>query len=1049
MKFCSTISSHVSRRWPSGVFVITIQIMAVAMLLTSQSAFATDRSWTGASSTVWATSSNWSLSTVPVAADNALFSAFFTNQPRLTASAFVGGLWIKTGVTKSAVISAGSTSDVLTLAGNTINGVASRGILTDNTSSYSLTVGCSTRLANSQYWDNNSPNLLTVNGAVNLNAKALTVRGTGNTRISGVLSSTGASVHKFGDGTLTLAGANTYTGATALGGGTLLINGNQSSGIGAVSVSNSGSTLGGIGTIGGAVTVQSGASLAPGNGGNGNGALSVPSVTLAAGSSFKVDLNGWYAGTGYDQLIVRSGGAIITGSNLVVTVGAALYAGQTFTILNKQSPGAVTGTFAQGSSIASGGYTFSINYAGGNGNDIVLTVTETSTITTAVGSGPHFHGNGGPATSAGLGQLTGITFKNGNLYICDTDHHIVVKVASGVATVVAGNGNLAQQGVSFQGDGGPATSAPLGELQGVALDSSGNMYIADYFTGVRKVTPTGVISTFVPAYPNSCSTVEGVFRTNTCMWPVAIAIDSANNIYVSDVENFKVRKILASNGNVYTVAGNGIPGFSGDGGLAKNAEIGPPSGLSLDSSNNVYLSDGSRLRKVTASTGIINTIASGFGILYDSFVDSSGNVFVTDFFGVVHKVAPNGTVTNVIGGGPYGFGGDGGPATGASFKSMWGLARDGSGNIYVADQYNYRVRKVTVSTGIINTFAGSGRGNFWGDGGSATSAGIDKPQGMAFDSSGNMYIADTYNNRVRKVTTGGTISTIAGTGLPGFSGDGGAATNAMLNEPRSVAVDSHGNVFVADTVNDRVRKITPGGVISTYAGGGVSLGDGGPATMAQLQFGPFNGSVALDKYDNLYIADAFHFRVRKVTASNGIINTVAGNGVGGYSGDGGPATSASVQAGYLSIGPDGSLYITSGGGCPGTIRKVTHGIINRWAGDLGCNGGPPYPGSTTTALHIRLEGTPGPAFYGSGSAFIADSGGCAVYVVPPNQIVTWLVDAGPNGNGSNSKFPGYSGDGGPAIKALIYYPQGLATDSLGNLYIVDQNNFRIRKVTLH
>src|SRR6266496_5576714 len=499
MKFCPTISSHVSRRWPSGAFVITMEIMAVAMLLISQSAFATDRSWTGASSTVWATSSNWSPSAVPAAVDNALFSASFTNQPRLTASAFVGGLWIKTGVTKSAVISAGSTSYVLTLAGNTINGVASRGILTDNTSSYSLTVGCSARLANSQYWDNNSPNLLTVNGAVNLNGKALTVRGTGNTRISGVLSSTGASVHKFGDGTLTLAGANTYTGGTAVGAGTLLINGNQSSATGTVSVSNSGTTLGGVGTIGGAVTVYSGGSLAPGNGGNRNGPLSVPSVTLASGADFKVDLNGWYAGSGYDQLILRSGGATISGSRLVITVGAGLYLGQTFTILNKQSSGAVTGTFAQGSSVTAGGYSFSINYAGGDGNDIVLTVTDTPTITTAVGAGPRFFGNGGPATSAGLGHLTGLAFRSGNLYICDIDHNIVVKVASGIATVVAGNG---QVGTFGQGDGGPATSAGLVTPIGVVFDSFGNMYIADGDQGsIRKVTPTGTISTFAGCIP--------------------------------------------------------------------------------------------------------------------------------------------------------------------------------------------------------------------------------------------------------------------------------------------------------------------------------------------------------------------------------------------------------------------------------------------------------------------------------------------------------------------------------------------------------------------
>jgi autotransporter-associated beta strand protein len=1037
--------------------VIAIQTMAFAALLTSHSAFATDKSWSGASSLVWGTGSNWSPSGAPTGADNGVFSSAFSRQPRLAANATVGGLWMKTGVGQNVTISAASTSYVLTLNGNSINSIAGLGIFANNTSTFPLTIACSTHLGNSQTWRNDSSNRLTVTGAVNMNGKALTVRGAGNTIINGAISSTGGSLTKTGGGTLTLSAANNYTGATHVFGGTLLINGNQSTATGGITVTNTGSTLGGSGTIGGPVTVNSGASLAPGNGGHANGFLSVPSVTLASGTYFKVDLNGWYAGSGYDQLIVRSGGATISGSHLLITVGAGLYLGQTFKILNKQSSGAVTGTFAQGSSITAGGYNFSINYAGGDGNDIVLTVTETPTITTAVGSGPHFHGNGGPATSAGLGQLTGITFKNGNLYICDTDHHIVVKVASGIATKVAGNGNLAQQFVSFQGDGGPATSAPFVAPNGVVFDSSGNMYIADYFTGVRKVTATGVISTFVPTCGgNTCDSnpVEGVFRTNTTMWPLAIAIDSANNIYVSDGEHQKVRKILASNGGVYTVAGNGISGFSGDGGLARNAEIGPPAGLSLDSSNNLYLSDGPRLRKVTASTGIIRTIAGpgGFGSLLDSFVDSSGNIFVTDLYtNMVYKVAPNGTISNIIGNGAYGFSGDGGPATSASFKNTWGLAKDGSGNIYVADRYNYRVRKVTVSTGIINTFAGSGRGNFWGDGGSATSAGIDKPQGMAFDSAGNMYIGDTYSNRVRKVTTGGIISTIAGTGFPGFSGDGGAATSAMLNEPMSVAVDTNGNVFVADSENNRVRKITPGGVISTYAGGGVSLGDGGPATMAQLQLGFQNGSIALDRYNNLYIADAGNARVRKVTASTGIINTVAGNGVNAYSGDGGPATSASVQPFQVSIGPDGSLYVTSMG-VPGTVRKVTNGIINRWAGSLDWGNGDFFvnisPGSTTTARNLNMEGPVAPAFYGSGSVFIADVN--FVMVVPPNQIVAWLVNAGTNGNGGPSAgFVGYNGDGGPALKAMTDGPAGLATDSLGNLYIVDQGNFRIRKVTLH
>jgi len=376
----------------------------------------------------------------------------------------------------------------------------------------------------------------------------------------------------------------------------------------------------------------------------------------------------------------------------------------------------------------------------------------------------------------------------------------VVKVASGIATVVAGNGKIGQCG---EGDGGPATSAGLKEINGVAFDSSGNMYISDGVRGVRKVTPTGVISTFVSGCYDEGPVVEGAPRTAVGMSPTAIAIDASNNVYVSDGHNNRIRKVLASNGNVYTVAGNGsVSGTSGDGGLAVNASFSAaPAGISLDSSNNLYISDGSRLRKVTASTGIINTIAQpvpGFG-LGNSVVDGAGNVYVTVpnvLGGEAYKVAPGGSVTHIIGSGLYGFSGDGGPATNADFKFMYGIARDGSGNIYVADQYNYRVRKDTVSTGIISTFAGSGKGNYWGDGGSAASAGLDKPWGMAFDSSGNMYIADTYNNRVRKVTTGGIISTFAGTGLPGFSGDGGAATSAKLNEPTSVAVDSNGNVFV-------------------------------------------------------------------------------------------------------------------------------------------------------------------------------------------------------------------------------------------------------------
>jgi autotransporter-associated beta strand protein len=1048
MKFCSTINSHrPSRRLRRSAFEIAIQTVALATLLTSQSAFATDKSWTGASSTAWGTSNNWSPSGAPAAADNAVFSSVFSRQPRLTANATAGGLWMKTGIGQNVTVSAGSTSYILTLNGNTINGISGLGIYANNTSASGLTISGNTKLGDAQTWRNDSSGVLNINGAVNLNGKALTLQGSGNTVISGAMSGTGESLIKNGGGTATLRGANTYIGTTSVYGGTLIINGNQSTATGAVTVTNTGSTLGGIGTTGATVRVNSAANIAPGDGGNTSGILSTGAVTLASGANFVVHINGPTAGSEYSQLHVQTGGATITGSHLVLKIGAGLTVGQTFKILNKSATGAITGTFAQGSSIASGGYTFSVNYAGGDGNDIVLTVTETPIITTVVGSGPRFLGNNGAATNAGLGQLASLAYRGGNLYICDVDHHIVVKIASGIATIVAGN-----EETGSSGDGGPATSAAL-QPTGVVFDSSGNMYIADEQNGyIRKVTTGGTISTFAGCTsrpPNSpwcdinTTPVEGVLKTNTFIEARGIAIDSANNIYVTDAVHHKIRKIR-TDGTVWTVAGNGTEAFSGDGGLAIHASIwASQGGLALDASRNLYFTDLGRVRKVTASNGIINTIAgpSEFGAGRDLFVDGAGNVFVTDLYtNQVKKIATNGSVTTVIGTGAYGFSGDGGPATSATFKNVFGLTKDTSGNIYVADRFNYRVRKVTVSTGIINTFAGSGRGNFWGDGGSATSAGLDKPSSVAFDTSGNMYIADTYNNRVRKVTTGGIISTFAGIGLPGYSGDGGAATSAKLNEPTSVAADSNGNVFVADSVNNVVRKITPAGVISTYAGGGVSLGDGGPATMAQLQFGFQQGSIALDRYNTLYIADMGNVRVRKV-GTNGIINTIAGNGVNAYSGDGGLATSASLLApSQVSVAGDGSIYISSMG-FPSQLRRIKQGIISRVAGDFGARGCTciENPG-TTLATDVSFESIINAAFNSSGSVFI----GCAfsqVTVVAPNNTIYYLVN-------TNGGYSGFSGDGGPALTALIA-PGGLATDAAGNLYIADYGNDRIRKVWLH
>jgi trimeric autotransporter adhesin len=340
-------------------------------------------------------------------------------------------------------------------------------------------------------------------------------------------------------------------------------------------------------------------------------------------------------------------------------------------------------------------------------------------------------------------------------------------------------------------------------------------------------------------------------------------------------------------GIISTVAGNGdyfiTTGLTGDGGQATLATLGYPKGVAVDASGNIYIADtlNNRIRMVTKSTGIINTVA-GSG--------QSGS-------------SP----------GKSGYSGDGGQATSATLSNPDGVALDASGNIYIADTANNRIRMVTKSTGIISTVAG--KGGFYGysgDGRQATTAALAYPSGVTIDASGNIYIADTNNNCIRMVTKStGIISTVAGKGEKyGYSGDGGQATLADFHFPHSVAVDASGNIYIADSRNDRIRMVTKStGIITTVVGTEQSgfIGDEGPATSATLSF-PYG--VVLDASGNIYIADSNNNLIRMVTKSTGIISTIAGSGVGTYGGDGEQATSASVYSPYgVAVDTSGTLYI--------------------------------------------------------------------------------------------------------------------------------------------
>jgi sugar lactone lactonase YvrE len=337
-----------------------------------------------------------------------------------------------------------------------------------------------------------------------------------------------------------------------------------------------------------------------------------------------------------------------------------------------------------------------------------------------------------------------------------------VALTPGTMVTVAGNGTA-----GYSGDNGAATKAGLNNPNGVAVDSAGNLYIADHANNaIRKVSAgTGSITTVVGNGAASSSA--------TLYAPYGVAVDSAGNLYIADTYNNVVREVSAGTGIITTVAGNGTAGYSGDGGAATSAELNTPIGVAVDGAGNLYIADNtkSRVREVSAGTGIITTVAG------------------------------NGTT---------GYSGDGGAATSAELNAPTGVAVDGAGDLYIVDFGNNRIRKVSAGTGnrIITTVAGSGTAGYSGDGGLATNAELLNPYGVAVDSAGDLYIADSTNNRIREVSAGtGFISTVAGNGTGGYSGDGGASTSAELSGPSGVALDSAGNLYIADSGNNRVREV--------------------------------------------------------------------------------------------------------------------------------------------------------------------------------------------------------------------------------------------------
>jgi len=600
---------------------------------------------------------------------------------------------------------------------------------------------------------------------------------------------------------------------------------------------------------------------------------------------------------------------------------------------------------------------------------------------------------------------------------------------------------------------------------------------------IETVAGSSAVGDGGPAVAASLSDAEGV------------AVDAAGNIYIADANDHRIRKV-ANDGTISTLAGDGFPGFSGDGGPASAARLNTPYGIAVDRAGNLYIADlgNNRVRKI-GFDGTITTVSGTDKFLAPRNValDSAGNLYVSEFGG--HRVrrvaAIHGAITTIAGTGTAGFAGDGGSAKTAQLNYPAGLAFDSAGNLYIADSSNNRVREILVS-GIITTVLGTG------DPGATLPNQLNVPTGLAIDSAGNLDVADSGNQRIQQLAPAGAIqtlpgagrglaadskgdlliaggsqvfelsaslklSTIAGGGSYLFSGDGGPATSARLNSPVAIALDSKGDLYIADQKNSRVRMVDTTGTIRTIDGDG-TFGSGAGELSAP-------GGVAVNSSGVLYIADQNNDRIEAILSS-GTTVTVAGTAVPGFNGDGLPGTSTQIfSPGNMAIGPDGTIYFADKGNqrlralrtdqTISTLTQVaaagvavdTTGVVYIAVADLhqvlridraghqdviSGTGTPGFGGDGGPALAAQLNSPGGVAVDRQGDIYIADTGNNRLRVITLDGNIQTITGTG---------AADFDGDGGPALSAVLNAPTALAIDFTGNIWMADTGNNRVRKLS--
>jgi len=713
----------------------------------------------------------------------------------------------------------------------------------------------------------------------------------------------------------------------------------------------------------------------------------------------------------------------------------------------------------------------------------VLEVSTTGTVTVVAGNGTSgYSGDGGPATSAALGANSpqGIFVDgSGNIFIADTENSVIREVVAStgnIQTVVganydAGNGSACQYG------DGPALSAFLCLPYSVFVDGSGDIFIADFGNSVIRefVASSGNVQTVAgnftagPGYNGDGPTTQVQLDL-----PAGVFVDAAGNIFISDTFNSLVRVVNPSTQPVIidTVT---IPA----------GNIGTVAGIQYDSA------EGSACNLTTNGTAISEYLCEPVGL----FVDSADDVFVADYYNsAVREIFSAGNISTIAGtlptvGTPFtncstyltNGCGNGGLATSALLNNPSGVLLDGSGDIFIADTNDFVVREVTASNSDIQAFAGNGFAAYSGDGSLPANAELNGPGGVFVDSSGNVYIADTDSSVIRFINNGsspytvpgtttviqpGDIGTVAGNGIPGYTGDTGLATSAELNFPQGIFVDSAGDIFIADSANNVIRKVVASsGKIQTVVGNGTAGFIDNVAPLSAELDDPY--AVAVDISGNIFIADNANDVIRVVNTGTtaltfgpisvpaNTILTVAGtpqldcgeDQTSSSCGDGNVANTLNTV--YLSspagVAVDARDNIFIADTSDNAVREVSvsTGIIQTVAGTIGATGG--FYGDGGLATSALLDSPAGVFLDSSNDIFIADSENAAIReVVAATGFIQTI--AGIPANAGGFPTPGFSGDGGPATSAELDAPSGVFATSAGKLFIADTDNSRIREL---